>query len=184
MGRLLWLVDAPSSRVVITSKPFVFIIARQLSICTFYLQFYIHNTWENTFICVYNSSVWASYGNLSSAPWKIAGCLHHMTVDLGSLRGHAGPCILHLSGHKICPVRTLTSLHPQVPGFIRYLCSLIPPPNLMAASHSLDRTSLHSVPCPTHPYTFSLSFFSRPPEPRLFRAIKTPVLVSYWFARW
>jgi hypothetical protein len=51
------------------------------------------------------------HGNLSFAPWKIAGRRHNMTEDLGSLRAHAGLCTL-----------TTPSL-PNVPASLRGLCS-------------------------------------------------------------
>jgi hypothetical protein len=46
-------------------------------------------------------------------------------------------------GTRICPLRAITSLRPDVPASFRKL-----------ATHSLDT----SVPCPTHPHSFSLSF--------------------------
>jgi hypothetical protein len=100
------------------------------------------------------ASVWASDGNLSSAPWKIVRSLHHMTADLGSLRGHAGLCTLPLSGHKLCPLRALTGLHPDVPASFYNLWSLIPH---MTTTHSLNFSSLHVGSLPNTPLHFNLS---------------------------
>jgi hypothetical protein len=82
-------------------------------------------------------SVWASHGNLSTAPQMIVRSLHHMTADLGSLWGHAGPCILPSSRHKICPLWAVTSLCSDVLGSFRYPCSLIPPSPHMPVTLSL-----------------------------------------------
>jgi hypothetical protein len=56
----------------------------------------------------------------------------------------------------VCPLRALTSIHPDVPASFRYLCSLTP-----AACQRLTRLICvpdMSITCTTHPYTSSLSF--------------------------
>jgi hypothetical protein len=94
-------------------------------------------------------------------PWKrllsslkIVGSLHYMTADLGSSKGHAGPCTLSLSGHKIRP---LTNLHPDFRASFRYLCSIIP--HRMPATHSLDLSPVYVGSLTNTPLHFSLSFF-------------------------
>jgi hypothetical protein len=74
-----------------------------------------------------------------SAPWKIVASLHHMTADLSS------PCTLLLSGHKIYPLRPLTSLYPDVPSSFHYFCSIIPTPCLRLTH--LASLPYRSVPC-------------------------------------
>jgi hypothetical protein len=91
-----------------------------------------------------------------------------MIADLGSLRGHAGPCTLPLWGHKLCPLRALTSLQPDVTAPLRYFCSHFL--RRMPATHSLDLSPLHFCSCPQQFYTLAL-FFSRPAKPPIFRAI-------------
>jgi hypothetical protein len=93
------------------------------------------------------ASVWAGHGNLSSAPWKIVGSFYRMIADLGSPRGRAGPRTLPLSGHKICPLRALSNLHPDVPAL------------------------LQSIPGPTT-FTYFPCLFLRLAKPPLFRVIK------------
>jgi hypothetical protein len=110
--------------------------------------------WDSSIPTVWTwrmASVWASHRNLSSAPWKIIGSLHHVTLDLGCLWALGGSCTLPLSEHKR-PVQALTSLHPDIPASGHYFCSLIP--NHITMTHSLHT----SVPCPTHPCTLPLSF--------------------------
>jgi hypothetical protein len=80
-----------------------------------------------------------------------------MTADLGSPRGHAGPFTLPLSVHKICPLRALTSLHPDVPASFRYLYSLIL--HRMPATHSLDLYLLHVGSLPNMPLHLFPVFF-------------------------
>jgi hypothetical protein len=120
--------------------------------------------------------VWESHGNLSSAPWKITGSLHHMTAGLVSLWDLAGPCTLLLAGHKICLLWALTNLHPDVPASFHYLCSLIC--NRMPPTDSLDLSPLHISSLSNTPLHFSPIFFldqqkhpfSRPHKP-LFLAL-------------
>jgi hypothetical protein len=90
------------------------------------------------------TSLWASHGNLSSAPWNVVGSLHHMIEELDSLLGHADPATLPLSGHKLCPLQALTSLYPKVLASFHYLCFLIP--RHMPATHSLHISSLPNTP--------------------------------------
>jgi hypothetical protein len=88
-----------------------------------------------------------SHGNLSSTPWSNVGSLHHITPDLSSLRGHAGPCSLPLSGYKLCPLRALTSLHPDV-----LASSATSVPSFNTAWLRLARLAFSphtSIPCPT-----------------------------------
>jgi hypothetical protein len=85
-----------------------------------------------------------------------------------------------LSGHKLCPLRPLTNLHPDALASIRYFCSII--------SHRIPAThSLHtSVPCPTHPYTFS-RLFPRQAKLPLLRAILNScscLLLAYLVVMW
>jgi hypothetical protein len=65
------------------------------------------------------ASVWASHGILSSAPWKIVGSLHHVTEDLGSLRGHIGPCSYQSNNPAISGHSSALSVHSAV------LCSSV-----------------------------------------------------------
>jgi hypothetical protein len=78
-------------------------------------------------------------------------------------------------------IRALSSLHPDVPACFRVICPLIP--------HRMPAT--HFTPCPLHvgslpatPLQCSPCLFPIPAKPPLSRAIKNPVLVSYWFAQW
>jgi hypothetical protein len=68
--------------------------------------------------------------------------------------------------------RAFISLHPDVPASVRYPCSRPP--------HTYDSVAWHVGSLPNTPLHFFLAFFLDP----LFRAILTPVLVFYWFARW
>jgi hypothetical protein len=120
----------------------------------------------------------------------------HMTVNLGSPWDHAGPCTLPLLG----PQRALTTLQPDVPAPLPYVCSLLSPTYVPSSSlrmfpplpyvcsllsptyvpSSLLRMfphppthasdSLDFSPCPQHLHTLSL-FFPRPARPPILRAI-------------
>jgi hypothetical protein len=92
------------------------------------------------------ASVKARHANLSSACWKTVESLHHTTVDLGSLQGHTGPCTLSLLGHRLWPLWALSSLHPDVPASLHYLCSF--------TLYCMPMTSLpfSSVLWSPHPY--------------------------------
>jgi hypothetical protein len=77
----------------------------------------------------------------------------------GFLHGHAGLCTLLLSGHKICPRRALSSLHPDY----RLPSTTSAPSSPIAC---LQLTYLICVPdmsvlCPTHPYTFPVFFLDQ-----------------------
>jgi hypothetical protein len=73
-----------------------------------------------------------------------------------------------LSGHKLCPLWALTSLHPDV--LASFFTSV---PSITTAFLRLTHlTALPytSVVCPTHPYSFP-RLFPRPAKPPLLRAI-------------
>jgi hypothetical protein len=81
----------------------------------------------------------------------VIGNLHHMTVDLGSPRSHAGPCTLPLWRHS-----PSLSLHPGVLASLRYLCSFIL--HRIPMTHSLDFSPPLVGPLPTTPIHFSPVF--------------------------
>jgi hypothetical protein len=95
---------------------------------------------------------------------------------------NGGLCTLPLSGHEMCPLWALTSLHPDVLASFHYLCSLIP--LHMPAIHSPDLSPLHVGSLPNTPLNFfPVSFLDQQDYP--FSGLsETPVLVSYWFIRW
>jgi hypothetical protein len=72
----------------------------------------------------------------------------------------------------MCPLRVLIKLHRDVPTSFRYLCCLI--------SRRIFATPFTRRLSPRHNFTLSHT----PAKTPLFRTIKTPVLLSYWFAWW
>jgi hypothetical protein len=80
-----------------------------------------------------------------------------MTADVGSSRGHADPCTLPLPEQKICSLRALTSLHPDVLASFRFLCSLIP--HLVTGTYSLDGSPSYVGSLPNVPLHFSPVYF-------------------------
>jgi hypothetical protein len=109
-------------------------------------------------------SLSASHGNLSSAPWEIAWSLQHMTVDLGSLRGHTG-CALPLSGQA----QTMASGHSLASTLMSWLPSATSSPTACLKLTHLTSLPYMSVPCPTHPYTSLPHLFPRPEKLPPFR---------------
>jgi hypothetical protein len=85
---------------------------------------------------------------------KPVGSLHHMTADLGSPRGHAGPCTLPVSRHKICPLPSLSSPPPWCPSFLPLPLLSQPKP------HSWDSRTSRRFPV-QHTFTlFPLSLYN------------------------
>jgi hypothetical protein len=95
------------------------------------------------------------------------GILSHVTADLGSLRGHASPCTLPISGHKYCPLRELTRLQPDVQASFRSLIS-IPPPASDSFTLPLSVTCRFPV---HHTFTICPHLFPRPAKPSICRTI-------------
>jgi hypothetical protein len=100
-------------------------------------------------------------GFCPSKSWKPLVCSLNdrgkSPLHLGSPRGHAGPDTLLLSGHSICPLWALTSVHPDVLASFCYLCSLIP--HCTPPTHSLGLSPLHISCLPNTPLHF-VSVFS------------------------
>jgi hypothetical protein len=96
---------------------------------------------------------------------RYMGSLHHMTIYVGSPRGHADPCALPLSEHNVCSLWALTNFHPDVPASVRCLRSLIT--HRMPAAHFLDISPLRIASLPNTP----LQFFCLLHRPDIFMAI-------------
>jgi hypothetical protein len=123
------------------------------------------------------ASVCESHQNLSSAPERFVVSLPHMTADLGSPQGHAGPCTLP----KICRLQPLTSLQLDALASLPYLPSLIP--LRKPATHSPP----HRVPAQHTLTVFPLSFFLDQPNgpfSRLSKLVFFPPPPPHWLARW
>jgi hypothetical protein len=81
---------------------------------------------------------------------------------------------------------TLTTMNTPSPGTHQHptLMSWLPCATSASPSPTECLRLIHAcVLYPTLPYTFPC-LFPIPAKPTLFRAIKTPVLVSYWSAQW
>jgi hypothetical protein len=70
---------------------------------------------------------------------------------------NGGLSTLSLSGHEMCPIWALTSLHPDVLASFHYLCSLIP--HHVPVTYSPDLSHLHVGSLPNTPLNFFPVFF-------------------------
>jgi hypothetical protein len=89
---------------------------------------------------------------------------------------------LPLSGHEMCPLWALTSLHPDVLASFHYLCSVIP--HHMPVTHSPDLSLLRVGSLPNTPLDFFPLFFLYQQDHPCSGLSETLVLVSYWFIWW
>jgi hypothetical protein len=141
-------------------------------------------SWEVTEIELHPNIMNTEDSFYLSKSWKPLICSLKDRRKPPSWQQIAGPCTLPLSGHKICPLWALTSLHLDVLASFRCLCSLTS--HHTPATHLLDNPPFHASSLPNTLLHF-FCLLPRPAKPSLFRAILNSyscLLLVYLVVTW